>query len=182
MYEELYEAWKKEKETSALQSLPKDFYEKVAEYIRKIREESRMIDNKTIKGRLSKIEYENVRKMIDELLRLRLEKILNYISSEREIPKNCLANEEENICEKSTLITEYFQELAKNLFHGKVPLGISKENKRRIVVRFLKDAPAFVGDDLKIYGPFKSEDIASLPIKNARSLIAREYAIEVELG
>ena len=106
MYEELYKAWKKEKETSALQSLPKDFYEKIAEYIRKIREESRMIDNKTIKGKLSKIEYENVKKMVNELLKIRLGKILDCLSSRKEIPKNCLVSEEEK-----EIVKNYFNKL-----------------------------------------------------------------------
>ena len=182
MYEELYEAWKKEKETSTLQSLPKDFYEKIAEYIRKIREESRMIDNKTIKGKLSKIEYENVKKMINELLKIRLKKILDCLSSGKEIPKNCLVSEEEKISEKTTSITEYFQELAKNLLQGKISGDMGRAEKHKMVVRFLKDVPSIVGVDLKTYGPFKSEDVASLPVENARVLIRQGLAVEVELS
>ncbi len=182
MYEELYEAWKKEKETSTLQSLPKDFYEKIAEYIRKIREESRMIDNKTIKGKLSKIEYENVKKMVNELLKIRLKKILDCLSSGKEIPKNCLVSEEEKISEKTTSITEYFQELAKNLLQGKISGDMGRAEKRKMVVRFLKDVPSIVGVDLKTYGPFKSEDVASLPVENARVLIRQGLAVEVELS
>ena len=182
MYEELYKAWKKEKETSTLQSLPKDFYEKIAEYIRKIREESRMIDNKTIKGKLSKIEYENVKKMVNELLKIRLGKILDCLSSGKEIPKNCLVSEEEKISEKTTSITEYFQELAKNLLQGKISGDMGKTEKHKVVVRFLKDVPSIVGVDLKTYGPFKSEDVASLPVENARVLIRQGLAVEVELS
>jgi len=181
MYKKLYEAWKREKESSTLQPLPKDFYGKIAEYIRKIREESRMIDNKTIKGRLSKIEYENVKKMIDELLKLRLKKILSYLSSGAEIPKNYLTSEEENISEKTTSITEYFQELSKDLLHGKISGEKSEEMKRKMVVRFLKDVPSIVGVDLKTYGPFKSEDVASIPIENAKVLIRQGLAVEVEM-
>ncbi|RLI22845.1 hypothetical protein DRO54_00035 [Candidatus Bathyarchaeota archaeon] len=180
MYEELYKAWKKEKESLRLQPLPKDFYEKIAEYVRKIREESRMIDNKTTKGKLAKSEYENVKKMINELLRLRLEKILNSLSSGEEIPKNCLTREEEKIGEKSFLIVEKFEELAKNLLHGKVSAGASKKSRRKVVVRFLKDVPAIVGADLKTYGPFKVEDVASIPVENARVLVRQGLAVEVE--
>ena len=79
MYKELYEAWKREKESRSFQQLPKDFYRKVAEYIKKIREETRMLDTKTVKGRLIKTEFENVKKMLEEILRLRLEKILEML-------------------------------------------------------------------------------------------------------
>ena len=51
-----------------------------------------------------------------------------------------------------------------------------------MVVRFLKDVPSIVGVDLKTYGPFKSEDVASLPIENARVLIRQGLAVEVELS
>jgi len=182
MYNKLYEAWRKEKESSTLQPLPKDFYKKVAEYIKRIREESRMIDNKTIKGKLSKIEYENVKKMINELLTLRLGKILSCLSSGKEISKNCLTSEEEKIGEETISIAEYFRELAKNLLYGKVSRDTSKEERRKVVVRFIKDVPAIVGVDLRTYGPFRSEDVASLPAENARVLIRQGLAVEVELG
>ncbi len=79
------------------------------------------------------------------------------------------------------MIAEKFEELAKNLLHGKVSAGAGKENKRRVVVRFLKDVPAIVGADLKTYGPFKSEDVASIPVENAKVLIRQGLAIEVEM-
>jgi len=47
LYDELYEAWKKEKENVEIQRLPKNFYAKIAEYVKKIREELRMLDKKT---------------------------------------------------------------------------------------------------------------------------------------
>jgi DNA replication factor GINS len=37
-------------------------------------------------------------------------------------------------------------------------------------VRFLQDIPEIVGVDLEIYGPFKKEDVASLPLSNAQAL------------
>ena len=37
MYKELYEAWRREKESRVLQQLPKDFYGKVADYVKRIR-------------------------------------------------------------------------------------------------------------------------------------------------
>lgn len=182
MYEELYKTWKREKETSSLQPLPEDFYEKVANYIKRIREERRMLDNKTTKGKLIKIEFENVKKMIEEILRIRLEKILDTLKSGEEIPKNYLAREERRIGEKTLPIAEYFQELTKNLFQGKLPEASRGKERSKIVIRFLRDVPAIVGVDLKTYGPFKKEDVASLPIENARVLVRQGLAVEVEMG
>jgi len=44
MYDELFEAWKKEMENSRLQSLPKDFYARLSNYVKRLREEKRMIE------------------------------------------------------------------------------------------------------------------------------------------
>jgi DNA replication factor GINS len=38
-----------------------------------------------------------------------------------------------------------------------------------------------VGADLEKYGPFKSEDIATLPYDNAQALIAKKIAMKVRL-
>lgn len=44
------------------------------------------------------------------------------------------------------------------------------------LIRFLKDAPALVGADLLNYGPFKKEDIANIPKKNAQILVNEKFA------
>jgi DNA replication initiation complex subunit (GINS family) len=48
------------------------------------------------------------------------------------------------------------------------------------VVRFLSDFPAIIGVDLKTYGPFKAEDIATLPRENASALINQGVAKQVQ--
>jgi len=49
------------------------------------------------------------------------------------------------------------------------------------VVRFLQDIPEIVGTDLKIYGPFKKEDVGSLPNQNAYALVKQGAAKEIEV-
>ena len=56
-----------------------------------------------------------------------------------------------------------------------------KEKSKILVVRFLNELPAIVGSNMKIYGPFKIEDVVSLPTENAESLIKRGVAVTVEL-
>jgi len=43
-------------------------------------------------------------------------------------------------------------------------------------VRFLRDVPAIVGEDLKTYGPFKAGDVAKLPRGNADALVRQGAA------
>ena len=48
------------------------------------------------------------------------------------------------------------------------------------VLRFVKEIPALMGSDMKTYGPFWPEDIATLPSENARILIKQGVAVEVD--
>ena len=44
------------------------------------------------------------------------------------------------------------------------------------LIRFLKDNPAIVGIDLLNYGPFKKEDLANIPYRNALILVNEKIA------
>ena len=48
-----------------------------------------------------------------------------------------------------------------------------------IIIRFLEPTDQFMGVDMEKYGPFIKEDVAILPFENARSLIERKVAIEI---
>lgn len=58
--------------------------------------------------------------------------------------------------------------------------SISERHKAdRIVVRFLKDVEQMVGADMSMYGPFRAEDIATIPHENAQALISGRSAARV---
>jgi DNA replication factor GINS len=56
----------------------------------------------------------------------------------------------------------------------------AKEKPKKRVLRFLREVPAIIGADMKSYGPFKPEDVASVPAENAKILIKQGLAAEVE--
>ena len=180
MYDDLYEVWKREKEDAELQALPKDFYAKLAHYVKKIKEEGRMLDEKTTKARLLMRESKNVQRMLEQLLMLRHEKIVNKMSN-GDIPSEYSTSEEEKLVKKMAPSFESFQTLFKDLLSGRLPdVQTIREPKKR-VLRFLKEIPAIIGADMKTYGPFKPEDVASLPLENARILTKQGIAVEVEV-
>ena len=55
-----------------------------------------------------------------------------------------------------------------------------REKAKNHVLRFLKEVPAIIGVDMKPYGPFRPEDVASVPVENARVLVKQGLAVEVE--
>jgi DNA replication factor GINS len=180
LYDELFEAWRKEKENADIQLLPKGFYEKLAEYVKKIREEKRMLDEKTVKGRLLQKEEENIKNMIEELVQTRYEKMMRMVAKGEIVPTTTLAEEEEDLYREAASQADSFQTFMKNLLQGRHLKEKKAGSPGLMVVRILKEIPEIMGADLKTYGPFKPEDIASLPKENAKTLIKQGAATEVE--
>jgi len=180
VYNELYEAWRKEIENEEIQMLPKDFYVRLADYVGKMREESRMLDKKTTRAKLMEREFKNVKNLIKKLLQLRYKKSLDTAKTGKPVPKDHLTEEEERLYAEIPPLAESYQALFKEISRGRLP-GMKMEKKvKGMVVRFLKEVPAIVGADMKTYGPFKPEDIATLPVENAKALVKQEVAVEVE--
>lgn len=58
---------------------------------------------------------------------------------------------------------------------------VSAPSGKYVVVRFLKPVPSIIGVDMKSYGPFLVEDVASVPELNARILVKQSLAKLVDL-
>jgi len=181
LYEELYEAWKEEKQSVEIQRLPKDFYTKIAGYIKKMREEERMLDKKTTKAKLLKLEFENVKGMVEDLFRLRYDKVQEKSLARETVPKEVLTEEEERLHGEILPVAEAYQVFLKDILQGRSSSNGRKKKPKKIMLRFIREIPAIVGSDMKTYGPFEPEDITTLPLENARILIKKGVALEVEV-
>ena len=93
MYDELFAAWRFEIENTELGGLPPDFYARVADYLRRIKEESRMLDKKTVKAGLLEHELDRVKCMLQELVWARYKKLVSLITENQKIPSSLLAAE-----------------------------------------------------------------------------------------
>jgi DNA replication factor GINS len=206
MYDQLYAAWRREIDGPTLGGLPPDFYAKIAEYLARIREEnSKPVDKKTVKTSLLERETRNVERMLKELLDLRYKKILKTITRLHKAPIELLTTEEVKMCESFVGFADSYQRFAKNLMVGEqTPITVTiiqpstaqttqptlkTEYKppthvihKRLTVRFMKPIPAIMGADMKSYGPFAAEDVASLPALNAQILIKQGLAVLVEVS
>ena len=181
MYNELYELWKKEKENeNAIQRLPKNFYAKIAAYIKKTMEENRMLDKKTTKAKLLDLEFKNVKIMAGELFEIRYRKLWETALAQETIARDALTEEEEKLYGKVLPLAEAYHSFSKDILRGHLS-AIEKDAKQTMMVlRFVYEIPALVGSDLKTYGPFAPEDIAALPPENARILIKQGVAVKVD--
>lgn len=181
MYDELYEAWQKEKQNVEVQPLTRDFYVRLADYLRKLKEESRMLDQKTLRGRLLQKERENVGRFTEELIRTRYDKIMYRISAGEIVPATSLTEQEVDLYEKVSPSAESYLNLSNSILRGHLLRAEEEKTKPKIMlVRILQEIPAIIGADMKTYGPFKPEDVAALPAENARILIKQGAAMEIE--
>jgi DNA replication factor GINS len=180
MYNELNEVWKRELESDELEKLSPDFYSRIADYMRRLKEESRMLDKRTVKASLLKKEMQNAKRMVHNLIRTRFKKIVRKTTKGEKVQSNVLTVEEEKIYTSFSSLTETYWSFAKNVLRGYVPKVDIEQEHKKAVLRFLKDVPAIIGADMKTYGPFKVEDVASLPVENAKVLIKQALTEKVE--
>lgn len=184
MYSSLYEAWLKEKTNAEMQELPSDFYERLADYIARIRRESRMLDSTSVKSKLISRELKNVRKLTEELLQTRLQKAIDTRPHDLHMGEGLVSGEREIFLRMKDSFNDS-QTLLKHVLHGtnkkrKEKTRERKESSSRSMVRFTKGIPEFVGVDLKSYGPFEAEDVATLPKESAKVLMQQRIVEEVE--
>ncbi|HUK84507.1 MAG TPA: hypothetical protein VLU95_01455 [Candidatus Acidoferrum sp.] len=199
MYNELFAAWRREIEEGMLGGLPPDFYARIADYLRHINEENKLLDKKSIKINLLDHEAQNVKQMLEELLWARYRKLVKNITHSQKLPSDLLTVEETKMCESFVAFVDAYQKFTKELLQGQIVkvAVVSVESKadskteskvetlvahKRVVLRFIKNIPTIIGADMKTYGPFVAEDVASLPVENAKMLVKQGLAVSVEVS
>jgi len=181
LHNRLYTAWKKEKILSSdIQQLEPDFFKQLSQYIRKMHEELRMLDEKTLKYKLLKTELEKAEKLTTSIIEARFQKLIEAIFENRNIPKLHLTDEEAEICRKMLEVSELYENLKKRTLEGRRIEPTTSPKGEMVLVRFMTKIPVVVGVDMRNYGPFEPEDIATLPKENAEALIRQKAAARIE--
>jgi DNA replication initiation complex subunit (GINS family) len=203
VYNELYAAWQREINEASLGALPPDFYVRVSEYLKRINEPN-PADQKNVKINLLEHEAKNVKEMLGELLKLRYRKIVKTVTKNRKSPLELLTNEEAKMCVELADFASTYQKFTESLLQGETiqiaqptatptqaPITVrliepkpepQQPAQKRLTLRFSKGIPAIMGADLKSYGPFAPEDVASLPAENAKILVKQGFAVLVEVS
>jgi len=192
MYNQLYAAWQREIDDPTLGALPSDFYVKIAEYLRRIKEEDKILDKKSVKMNLLLHESANVERMLKELLDIRYRKLIKTVTKNQKAPVG-LTIEEARMVETFADFTKAYRKFADKLMEGQIVESAKAPAKaeikveiapasKRSTIRFIKSIPAIMGADMKSYGPFVAEDVASLPQQNAQILVKQGLAVLVDVS
>jgi DNA replication factor GINS len=164
----------RETESDTIQEINPDFYRNLSDFI----------------GDLKKQEFDGVESKIKEaiintaieltslLINIRLDKI----SKLDNIDFKNLLDEEKFILDAEEEQRERIEMILSATINGKSKFleSISQNHKTKtVVIRFLQEVDEIIGADLEKYGPFKTEDIATIPYENAQALIAKNIATKV---
>ena len=171
---ELLNALKAEISSKELQKLPNGLVERIKKTVEELLNTSR--EAKGLSSELTKAEVERIRTLARELFNVRRDKILRHVAEGIVLDKSLLTEFEAKFYDSLLKIDEErLNDLNALLLVEKII-----EDQKRILVRFLKDIPSFVGIDLRTYGPFRAEDVALIPAPNAEALIKHGVAVELK--
>jgi len=177
LYNELYKAWKSEITSEETQPLSEDFYQRAEAYLSGTEQENTPPDEHSAKGRLLLKEQEIMKRLLTELKEVRLRKLLAFAQNRQVVNDANLTQEEKKLAKDFESSLQVFNQRKPE----PQPSASLAETVELSVVRFLQDIPEIVGTDLKIYGPFKKEDVGSLPNQNAAALVRQGAAKEIEV-
>lgn len=173
----MYSTLIREVENDQVQEIDPEFYRTLSDYLGKIKSEQYDgVENK-IKNRLVDL----IAHTMSLLLNARIEKI----AAQETLDFTNLLDEEKYILESQQDLVERKEMILSAALNGRTKIlqAVSKKHKTKpVTVRFLKDFDQFVGADYTKYGPYRAEDVATLPNENAQALIAKNITVKISLG
>jgi len=164
----------RETENDSLLEIKPNFYQNLSDFIGNLRKQE--FDD--VENKIKDTMIEMVTELTSLLIHIRLEKISN--SDDFDI--SYLLDEEKFILDSQEEQNERTEMILSATINGKSKfLELLAENHKikKVVIRFLSEVDEIVGADLEKYGPFKAEDIATIPYENAQALIAKNIATKV---
>ncbi len=173
MFRVIYELWHKEQTSPAIQKISDSFYPDSVAYVHRLKEELEAPTMEPLRKKILSDELAQAESLLDELRRLRLEKITRAAAGIVPLRREDLSRDELRLYDGIRDNVETFT-------RGTQKPPEQPETGRKILVRFLQEVPEFVGVDLNSYGPFRAEDVSAIPIENATQLIKKSYAMEIE--
>lgn len=180
----IMELLKKETQIPKIQAISPDVYKKIAQLIKELSTQKYEDLELDVHQELIKLIVLSTKSLIE----LRTKKLLENSNANLTYPSlstddySKLTDEEKYIFKEERKVSQRKDLIIQSLTDGNVNNldSISRIiRSKMIIIRFLEATDQFMGVDMARYGPFIKEDVAILPFENARSLIERKVAIEI---
>jgi len=179
-YDEIRRIYRAEKNSSKLVEVEEDFFETLADFFEKQRDEY-LHSLRDLSGSKAK-SFSNLRKIVSEVFSLREKKLLNMaLISVRtgDLQEEKMSNEEKQTMKLLLDVLGRHQKILDGLLSMPED-GRGKKETGKVTVKMLQDVPAFVGADMHEYGPFEKDNVLGLPERIAVLLVSRKLAESVE--
>ncbi len=191
MFDKINNKWKEEREKDDITPMIDPFYGSMRDFLKERTKAAKQalnpITKKMLEKRLERIQY-----VINDLIKIRTNKIIKKVINKEEISVN-LAREELNFFDRMKQIYDiYLKEIfsPKDVAYTDIQgiLGVKAEETEEeeelelVAIRFLKATEqAIQGLDGKIYGPFEPDDVCFLPKENAISFVKQSIAEDIKI-
>ncbi|MEM4272310.1 MAG: hypothetical protein QXH30_01860 [Candidatus Bilamarchaeaceae archaeon] len=166
-YSRLREMQRSEMASSELCAVEEGFYAELKGFLEAKRKEAVGSSNLLVIR-----EYENLRKIAKAIVGKRTEKVVLLALRGKKEASGMTREETRFLSQIAKAIEENDAELA-SLFE-EAPDNGKRDNIKR--VKFIKDIDSYKGLDEKIYGPYKTGEIAQLPLDEAQWLLKEKMA------
>jgi DNA replication factor GINS len=178
------ELLKKETQIPKIQGISPDIYKKIAQLIKELSIQKYEDLELDVHHELIRLLVLSTKSLIELRTRKLLENSNGNLSSTSLSTDDYskLTDEEKYIFEEERKVSQRKNLIKQSLIDGNVNNldSISRIiRSKMIIIRFLESTDQFMGVDMAKYGPFIKEDVAILPFENARSLIERKVAVEI---
>jgi DNA replication initiation complex subunit (GINS family) len=202
-YDLLFDILRYEKSRDELQALDKEFFTNIVEYLHTKDSTLLAVHTSPSERELTRIQLNNVKKILTELYDRREKKIINLAlykikTGQDTINTSALLDDEKILFDSIFLVlSKYRSTILDNILNSKPPFAkpIEQQAITQLIqakpelidddaiksIRFIKPVPKFLGPELETYGPFEEQDIASLPSVIANILIRKERAEEMHI-
>ena len=164
----------REFQTEEVQELNTDFFRNLSRYIGNLK-------NEEYDG-IEKITKNHIITMATSLTELIINRRLKKISPN--LTYTTMTDEEKFIVDSNNEMNDRKDLIISGIINGKtkfLEITSTKHKTKPVTVRFVKEFDEIVGVDLEKYGPFKPEDIATIPNENAQALISNGVALKVRI-
>jgi DNA replication factor GINS len=164
----------RETENDSIQEINPDFYRNLSDFIGDLKKQE--FDG--VESKIKETIIDTATELASLLINIRLDKI----SKSNNMDFKNLLDEEKFILDAEVEQRERTEMIISAIINGKSKFleSISQNHKTKtVVIRFLQEVDEIIGADLEKYGPFKKEDIATIPYENAQALIAKNIATKI---
>jgi DNA replication initiation complex subunit (GINS family) len=199
-YGKLHQAWNKERQNKDLQTIPDNMLHEMRDYVATINKTP--TTENTLAGQLTRTEKQYANQLLRELTEMRLKKIITLEVNNQPIDAQAMTPEEQKLHSNFRQLLSGFRQGSD--LSNLVPIPVAQkhepekpvrttrakppakpivkpEDVEMILIRFQQPLPAIMGIDMKAYGPFQPEDLATIPTQNAENLIKRGIAKQVKV-